>query len=98
MTNQTHRTDIQVRFGDSDALGHINNASFATYAEVARLAFFSDLGGTVQSLILANLCIDFRRQVKVDEPVHVDTWVEKIGNIILLLLWSCPELKCGWCQ
>ena len=32
-----HRTDIQMRFGDTDALGHVNNASYASYAEVARL-------------------------------------------------------------
>ena len=37
---KVHRTDIQVRFGDTDALGHVNNASFAAYAELARLDFF----------------------------------------------------------
>jgi len=80
MTSQTHRTDIQVRFADSDALGHINNASFATYAEMARLEFLSTLGESVQRMILANLVIDFRRQVLVADAVHVDSWVEKLGN------------------
>ena len=80
MTSQTHRTDIQVRFADSDALGHINNASFATYAEMARLEFLSTLGESVQRMILANLVIDFRRQVLVTDAVHVDSWVEKLGN------------------
>lgn len=80
MTNQVHRTDVQVRFADSDALGHINNASFATYAEMARLEFLSTLGESVQRLILANLVIDFRRQVHVTDEVHVDSWVERLGN------------------
>jgi acyl-CoA thioester hydrolase len=80
MTSQTHRTDIQVRFADSDALGHINNASFATYAEMARLEFLSTLGESVQRMILANLVIDFRRQVLVTDAVYVDSWVEKLGN------------------
>lgn|SRR3954464_14625775 len=80
MTSQTHRTDVQVRFADSDALGHINNASFATYAEMARLEFLSTLGESVQRMILANLVIDFRRQVLVTDAVHVDSWVEKLGN------------------
>lgn len=77
---QVHRTDIQVRFGDTDALGHVNNASFAAYAELARLDFLRRFGGSVRSLILASLYIDFRRQVKFTEEVHVDTAVEKIGT------------------
>jgi acyl-CoA thioester hydrolase len=80
MTSQIHRTDIQVRFADSDALGHINNAVYATYAELARLEFLSTLGESVQRLILANLVIDFRRQVLVTDTVHVDSWVEKLGT------------------
>ncbi|HEY4303136.1 MAG TPA: thioesterase family protein [Gemmatimonadaceae bacterium] len=80
MTNQVHRTDIQVRFADSDALGHINNASYATYAEMARLTFLSTLGESVQRMILANLVIDFRRQVLVTDEVHVDSWIERLGT------------------
>src|ERR1700759_414874 len=80
MTSQIHRTDVQVRFADSDALGHINNASFATYAEMARLQFLSTLGESVQRMILANLTIDFRRQVLATDTVHVDSWVERLGT------------------
>ena len=29
----SHRTDIQVRFADTDAQGHLNNGSYAIYAE-----------------------------------------------------------------
>ena len=79
-TAQVHRTDIQVRFGDTDALGHVNNASFAAYAELARLDFLQRFGGSVRSLILASLYIDFRRQVEFTEPVYVETVVEKIGT------------------
>jgi acyl-CoA thioester hydrolase len=76
-----HRTDIQTRFGDTDALGHINNASFAAYAEVARLDFLRrQLGSSVTSLILASLYIDYRKQVAWDEHVHIDTSVEKLGK------------------
>jgi len=75
-----HRLEIQMRFGDTDGLGHVNNASFASYAEVARLDFLRLFGKSVRSLILASLYIDFRRQVKFDESVHVETRVERLGN------------------
>jgi acyl-CoA thioester hydrolase len=76
-----HRTDIQTRFGDTDALGHVNNASFASYAEVARLDFVHHLfNRSVGTIILASLHLDFRRQVKYREPIHVETWVAKLGT------------------
>ena len=31
-----YHTDIQVRFNDTDALGHVSNIAFALYAEQAR--------------------------------------------------------------
>src|SRR6185369_14553721 len=82
----THRTDIQVRFGDTDALGHLNNASFAAYTEVARLDFLRRLGESVKSLILATLYIDYRKQVGWEDSVHVETGVEKLGNSSMTLL------------
>lgn len=77
---RTHRTDVQIRFGDTDALGHINNAAYAQYAELARLDFLHHLGTRVSSLIIARLAIDFRRQVDFREPVHVESWVERMGR------------------
>ena len=82
---QIHRLQIQVRFGDTDALGHVNNASFAAYAEVARLNFLTLFGKSVRSLILASLYIDFRRQVKFDESVHVETRIQRIGTSSITL-------------
>jgi acyl-CoA thioester hydrolase len=86
MTFTPHRTDIQVRFADTDALGHVNNASYASYAEVARLEFFHGLGNTVRSLILASLYVDYRKQVEYDDRVYVDTWIEKLGRSSMTVL------------
>ena len=82
---RTHRTSIQFRFSDTDALGHINNGSYAIYAEVARLEFLQVLGGAIRSLILAHLEVDFRRQVRFGEPIHVETWVERVGTTSVAL-------------
>jgi acyl-CoA thioester hydrolase len=76
----THRTNIQMRFCDTDALGHVNNARYAEYVEVARLEFLGLLGSSVRSLILASLQIDYRRQVEIDEAIHIETWIDKLGT------------------
>ena len=81
-----HRIDIQTRFGDTDALGHVNNASFASYAELGRLEFLARIGKSVTSLILATLYIDFRKQVRFRDPVYIETWVERLGTTSITLL------------
>ena len=75
-----HRIEIQVRFADTDALGHINNASYATWSELARLRFLEESGNAPVNFILAHLAIDFRRQVDYTDTVHVESRVSAIGN------------------
>lgn len=87
MTDPTpHRTDIQVRFADTDALGHLNNTSYALYAEQARLDFLR--AATTErrdGFILAHIALDFRRQTRFGEPVHVLTWVANVGTTSVTL-------------
>jgi len=74
------RTDIQVRFNDTDAQGHLNNTSMALYIEQARVDFFNALEQPTRTLILAHLTLDFRKQVHFGDEVHVETTVTRIGN------------------
>ena len=75
-----HRIDIQVRFADTDAMGHLNNASYALYAETARLEFMRSVGAPVTDLILARLAIDFRSQATYGSPTHVESWIDRLGR------------------
>lgn len=80
-----HRTTLQVRFGDLDAFGHVNNAVFATYVEVARIRYLLDVlrpDGPFDSmpLILARLAIDFRSPIMFGETVEVATRVDHVGR------------------
>jgi acyl-CoA thioester hydrolase len=88
-----HRTRVDVRFGDTDMFGHVNNAAFATYIETARLAFFRDLlggtrerpGGAAGGIILARLEIDFRCQLLFGATAEVTTEVERVGRTSITL-------------
>ena len=86
-----HVTPIQVRLGDTDALGHVNNAVYATYAETARIAFFRDNAGlydgpgAMGGFIIARLAIDFRSQVRINQRVEVETSLVRLGNTSLTL-------------
>ncbi len=80
MTPRVHELAVQVRFSDTDLLGHLNNGSYAAYTELGRIALFEEAGIPGASLILARLAIDFRRQVRLGERVTVRSWVTTIGR------------------
>lgn len=42
--NKLISVDVQVRWSDLDALGHVNNAMYFSYFEIARLAWYASLG------------------------------------------------------
>ena len=80
-----------MRFSDTDALGHLNNGSYAVYAEVARIEFLRLLGDTRRAMILARLELDFRRQVRYGDSIEVETWVERVGTTSVTMrhvLWT----------
>lgn len=80
------RVPVQLRFSDTDMIGHVNNAVFATMTEVGRIHFFEKIrGGDIGNLILARLAIDFRRQVRLGQEVVVETRVARLGQTSMTL-------------
>jgi acyl-CoA thioester hydrolase len=74
----------RVRFGDLDALGHVNNAVFLTYIESARVAYLFDAGAATSledmSIIVARIEIDFRAPVRFGREVEVAVRASRFGN------------------
>jgi acyl-CoA thioester hydrolase len=80
-----HRTPLQVRFRDTDAFGHVNNAVFFTYIELARIRYLLDVLQPPEPfermpLILARVELDFRSPIMFGEDVEVQTQVNRIGR------------------
>jgi acyl-CoA thioester hydrolase len=74
---------VSVRWRDTDALGHVNNAVYLTYLEEARDAFYlRALGDPIY--VVVRLEIDFRAEVRhVDRTVRVEIAVERVGTTSL---------------
>jgi acyl-CoA thioester hydrolase len=96
-----HRVDIDVRFADTDAMGHVNNAVYLTYCEMARIRYWTDVTGEpvaaghegAESLILAEARITYRAPVFHTETVTVETRATHIGRSSFTLehrLTACP--------
>ena len=76
--------EILPRFRDTDAMGHINNAVYVTYLEVARQVYWKRLDAHADyrrvPFILAHVDIDFRSEALVSEVLEVGLRLEWIGE------------------
>lgn len=76
--------ELQPRFSDTDALGHISNTTLPVWFEQARLPLFRIFHPTLDvktwPLIIARVEIDFVAQSFWHLPVEVRTGVGKVGN------------------
>lgn len=75
---------VDVRWRDTDALGHVNHAVFLTYLEEGRDAFFSQTIGSDPIYVVARLEVDLRAEVRhPDRRVTVRIEVERLGTTSL---------------
>lgn len=77
---------VPVRWGDMDAFGHVNNASYFTYCESARIRYFEALGlealsrrGPEGPAIVTASC-NFQRQVCYPATLEVGARVSRVGG------------------
>lgn len=76
-------TPIEVRFRDLDAMGHVNNAVYATYLEQTRAIFYDQVIGQPLhqvDTVLVHLEIDFKRPIEYGENVVIEMGFERIGT------------------
>jgi acyl-CoA thioester hydrolase len=80
---------IRVRWRDLDAYNHVNNSTFLTYLEEARLVWLSGLEGEWKtasfSPVLAASQVNFRDQIEWPGELVVEVSCEKLGTSSLTL-------------
>lgn len=77
-------TEIELRFSDLDAYGHVNNAVFFTYLETARTKLFLDkfidfLNGGLLFLVVKAEC-EYRKPIQLSDRVVVSMNVSRLGS------------------
>ena len=83
---EKHKCQIQIRFGDTDKIGHINNSNYLTYVESARIEYFLDIIGdkidwNEEGIILAKATIDFISPIELtDRTIEVHSHCSRIGT------------------
>ena len=100
------RRAIEVRFADTDAMGHVNNATYLTYCEMARAGHFEAVTGlplplathgASESMILAEARITFRSPAFYGETLSIEARVGRIGRTSYTQEYriTAPETRYG---
>jgi len=78
-------TSVDVRWGDMDALGHVNNTKYFVYCESARINYFETLDlklqpSLLQGPTLAHANLNFIQQVHYPAQLEVGVRVSTVKN------------------
>ncbi len=90
-------TEVQLRFRDLDAMGHVNNVVYLTYCELARTQFYMK-HAFKRSLhdidfILAHADIDYVSAAAWGDQIEVSVWPTKIGESSFTLAYEIREKR-----
>ena len=77
-------THIAVRWGDMDAMGHVNNATYFRYMETARIDWFRSIGcvpdAQGEGPVIVNAFCNFYRQFEYPDEVLLKMYVSDPGR------------------
>ncbi len=88
---------IEVRYGDLDPQGHLNNAKYFTYIEQARISYWKHLGlwdgGSFINIgiILAEEQMTFRAPILWGQPIRVGVSITRLGNKSLDIIYIIED-------
>ncbi|MFF3670278.1 acyl-CoA thioesterase [Microtetraspora malaysiensis] len=95
--DRRHVFHRQVRFGDIDSLGHVNNVRFFDFLEDARLGMLvvdrlREGDRPHRGLVVARHEIDYRHPLTFrPDPVRIETWVTEIRPVRFTLAYEIKD-------
>jgi len=93
---------IEVRYGDLDPQGHVNNAKYMTYFEQARVHYLLCLGLFEEDhsfmnigIILADAHVTFLASIRFGQPVRVGVRTSRLGNKSMTMEYCLEDAETG---
>ncbi|RFZ94501.1 acyl-CoA thioesterase [Mucilaginibacter conchicola] len=83
LSDYRYKTPITIRFSDIDAVGHVNNAVYLTYFELARINYWKEVAGwniRNHGIVIGKSEINYLKPVTIDDSLTCYVRVVRIGN------------------
>ena len=92
-------SEVPVRFSDTDGLGHVNNANYLSFLEVARVDYLHKVLGCVNiaefGVIIARIEIDYKSPALHHEKLLVGCRVSEIGGASITMEYRVEDKATG---
>jgi len=79
-----HTMRMPIRWGDMDAMGHVNNTNYFRYIESARIAWLEQVGGLAnpagEGPVIVSASMNFMKQLTYPADIEVRTFVTPPGR------------------
>jgi acyl-CoA thioester hydrolase len=79
-----HTARMPIRWGDMDAMGHVNNTVYFRYLEVARIAWFEEIGCAPnpqgEGPLIVNAFCNFHKQLEYPGDIIVRMYASDPGR------------------
>ncbi len=83
IANFKYKTPIHIRFSDMDAFGHVNNAIYLTYFEIARGDYWTNIiewDWNEMGIILGRSEIDYKKPITLNDQIVCYVRTSRVGN------------------
>ena len=76
------RFDLETRYNDYDTAGHVNNAVYLTYFEVARMKAWSAMVGARRDVafVIAEASVRYVSRAQLGEPLAIDVRTAEVRD------------------
>lgn len=84
---------IQIRFSDCDMMGHVNNAVYLSYIEMARIHYFTFLFGPDRDwkrngILVRKNEIEYIKPVLFRDEAYIKSFITHIGNSSFVMAYE----------
>jgi len=83
LSDYKYKTPIAIRFSDIDAVGHVNNAIYLTYFEVARFNYWREVINwnlRENGVIVGRSEVNYLKPITLEDEIFCYVRVSRIGN------------------
>ena len=92
-------TEVPMRFSDTDAMGHVNNANYLSFLECARVDYLRRVLSIVKiseiGVIIARIEIDYKSPVFHNETLCVGCRVSEINGASMKMEYRIEDKAAG---
>jgi acyl-CoA thioester hydrolase len=93
-----YKTVIETRFADFDMMGHVNNAVYFTYMEIARSKYWAQAiqwDWKKTGVVIAKASLDYIKPIYIEDKINMYVRTSRIGKTSFDLEYLLVKLKDG---